>query len=135
MQSICLFILLQFFALLVSAQEKKQGKLHINADPRIDSLLNISRRINEEKQSIPGYRVQVYFGSDRKKANEIKTGLLQKHSDLPAYVMYQQPHYKVRVGDYRTRIEAYKLSRQLSAEYPSAFIVRDDIALPPLEQR
>ena len=112
---------------------KKEGSLTIQQDPRLDSLLLLNKKINEEKQTMDGFRVQLYFGTDRKKATDMKSLFLQKHSEIPAYVIYQQPNFKVRVGDYLTRLEAYKLFMDLSPEYPSAFVVKDDIALPPVE--
>ena len=112
---------------------KKEGSLTISADSRLDSLIQIHKRTNEEKQTMPGYRVQLFFGTDRKKANDIRSGFLQKHSEVSAYVIYQQPNYKVRAGDFRTRLEANRLLQKITLEFPSAFLVKDEIALPPLE--
>ncbi len=109
------------------------GSLVIHTDPRLDSLVAAHKVWNAEKQSMPGFRVQLFFGSDRKKANELRTAFLQKYPDVSAWVIYQQPNYKLRVGDFRTRLEAYKLHQQLVAEYPSAFVVKDEVALPAVK--
>ena len=116
-----------------STESKKEGTLTINADARLDSLVQIHKKTNEEKQTMPGYRVQLFFGTERQKGTDIRSGFLKKHAEISAYLIYQQPNYKVRVGDFRTRLEAYKLFQQLNVEYPSAFVVKDEIALPPLE--
>ena len=134
----CLILVLILYSYSSSAQNDsssvpKKGSLKIICDGKLDSLVQLQKRISEEKQTTPGYRVQLFFGTERKKANEIKAGFLQKHNEISSYVLYQQPNYKVRVGDFRTRLEAYKLLQELTIEFPSAFIVSDEIILPELE--
>ena len=106
------------------------GKVEIAADSRIDSLMQVYKKINGEKQTVSGYRVQLFFGSERKKAMDIQSDFLQKYPELHAYLIYQQPNYKVRVGDFNTRLEAFNVYKKLSADYGSAFIVKDEIKLP-----
>ncbi len=82
---------------------------------------------------INGYRVQIYFDSgnqSKKKANDVKTQFLAKKPDVPCYLVYQAPNFKVRVGDFRSRYEAYKLYREIRNDFPSAYIVKDEISFP-----
>jgi hypothetical protein len=37
------------------------------------------------------------------------------------------------VGDFRTKLEAYKFLKEISIEFPGSFIVQDEIELPKLE--
>lgn len=88
---------------------------------------------NQNKPIITGYRVQIYFDSgnqSKKKANDVKTQFLAKKSDVPCYLVYQAPNFKVRVGDFRSRYEAYKLYREIRNDFPSAYIVKDEISFP-----
>lgn len=112
--------------------EKLNGKIIIQKDNRIDSLLNRHIRINNEKQSIPGYRIQIYFGSTRTEALSAKADFIRKYPDLKIYMIYEQPNYKIRVGDFTTRYEAEKYHKQIIAEFKSSFIVPDEISLPEL---
>ena len=79
---------------------------------------------------MPGFRVQVYYGSQRSKATETRTDVLKKFSSVPAYIIYQQPNFKLRLGDFKTRIEAMKLLDEVRHDYPQAFIVKDEVKLP-----
>ena len=79
---------------------------------------------------MPGFRVQVYYGSNRSKAIEIRTGFLKTSSGIPAYLIYQQPNFKVRLGDFKTRLEALELLEKMQLEFPGAFIVKDEVKLP-----
>jgi hypothetical protein len=123
-----IFIIL-LFSVLVSTHLKAQteGKVEIIRDAKIDSLVKRHRAFLESKTTIKGYRIQLFFGTDRAKANEMKTAFLQKYPTLNAYLIYQQPNFKVRVGDFKSRLEATKYVKQLNIDFNSAFIVHDDI--------
>ena len=89
--------------------------------------------INEAgKGKMKGYRVQVHFGVEKAKALEIKSKFTSSFNSIPAYLDYQQPYFKIRVGNFRTKLEAYKLLQEISGDFPGAFIVTDEIELPPL---
>ena len=90
-------------------------------------------QINElKKGKTKGFRVQIHFGSEKAKALEVKTKYLTLHYETPVYLDYQQPYFKIRVGDFRTKLEAYKFLQTISGDFPGAFIVSDEIKLPPL---
>jgi len=89
--------------------------------------------INEAKKGkMKGYRVQIHFGAEKAKALDIKSKFISQNHSLSAYLDYQQPYFKIRVGDFRTKLESYKFLQEISADFPGAFIVNDDIELPPL---
>ena len=89
--------------------------------------------INEaRKEKMKGYRVQIHFGAEKAKALDIKSKFILQNHKVDAYLDYQQPYFKIRVGDFRTKLEAYKFMQEISGNFPGAFIVSDDIELPPL---
>ena len=53
---------------------------------------------------------------------------------MKGYVVYEGPYFKVRAGDFRTHLEAEKLEKELTIEYPGTFIVKDMITVPELQQ-
>jgi len=122
--------LFTFFAFAVNAQTP--GTITVIESPKVKELVNRHITLNVEKETIKGYRVQIHFGGERKKTEKIRAEFLQHYPEISAYELYQQPNFKVRVGDFRTRLEAQKFLKQLAGEFPSAFIVTDDINLPKL---
>lgn len=95
--------------------------------------LNENHRINcDKKGTVSGYRVQIHFGSDREKAKDEKAKFLKLYSDIPAYENYQQPNFKIRVGDFRSRLEAQKFLKEIKNEFSSSFVVTDEINYPKL---
>ena len=99
-------------------------------DSLIHQLVNRHIAINQAKRTMPGYRVQIYFGPNRTRANEIKTDFLQIFPNTGTYLVYQQPNFKIRVGDYKSRLEAQKFLKEIQPLYSTAFIVKDEVKLP-----
>jgi len=109
------------------------GKVVYVQDSSITQLMERKEYINERKNgSVKGFRVQIHFGSDRDKAKEVKMLFIQKFNSVVAYEKYEQPNFKIRVGDFRTRTEAFKFLKEISPDFPSSFIVQDDIELKEL---
>jgi hypothetical protein len=130
---VIILLLLLLSAEKLAAQAKNEGRVEIVKSPRIDSLVKKHRTFNEQQRTMQGFRIQLYFGTQRNKANEIKALFQEKFPSYPAYLIYQQPNFKVRVGDFITRIEAFKLYKELESEYESVFIVKDQIKPPKIE--
>ncbi len=112
------------------------SSLSIERDVRLDSLVMRHIRVNEAKDGFEGYRLQLFSGSGtaaRQQANDLRVEFMFQYPEVPAYLIYQSPNFKVRVGDCRTELEAVKLQRDLEYQYPGGFIVRDDIKFPKLD--
>ena len=107
------------------------GKVELVQDYEIKKLLNNHVEVNS-KSNIKGYRVKIHFGSDKAKAKEIKAKFIAKFPNVSAYEKYDQPNFNIRVGDFRTKLEAYKFYKELQPDFPSAFIVQDEIEFPSL---
>lgn len=112
---------------------QKAGKVTYFGDPRIETLVETKRKINKKNEGIKGFRIQLYSG-DRKAANELKGKFLDENESLEAYIVYEQPYFKTRVGDFRTKIEAEKALQSLHKQYPGCFVLSDFIIPQKLEE-
>lgn len=119
-------------SVLVNKVYAQNTFVQIQTDSRLDSLIEKNIEVNKSANGIQGYRVQIFFGSERKLAQDAKTKLLQLMPEEEVYLIYQQPYFKVRVGDYRTKLEAEAVYRKLLHEFDKLFIVPDKINLPKL---
>ncbi len=95
-------------------------------------LVERHKLVAAAKMSMQGYRIQIYFGNDRNKAQELRSGFIQLYPEAAAYLIYQQPNFKVRAGDFRTRLEAAGFLKKISLNFSNAFIVPDEVKLPDL---
>lgn len=108
------------------------GSFSIHQDLRLDRLLEKYVKINEEKcpDLVQGYRIQIYSSSgtgSSQRAREERAKFLTFYPNVSAYNDYDAPNFRVRVGDFRTKLEAEELKKQVSQEFPSCFIVPDYI--------
>jgi hypothetical protein len=108
--------------------EGADGDIAITVPARIETLLE---DYSEHKHPQKGYRVQIFLG-DRRTAEDTKRTFLQKNPDIPAYLSWLAPNFRLRVGDLRTRLEAERLLRDLRVTYPGSYIVPDEIEMPRL---
>jgi len=104
-------------------------------DSRTDALLNNHMEINKRKNGMDGYRLEIFFSSAynaKDKAMEVKTEFLKRFPELEAYIQFQSPNFKVRIGNFRTKSEALAVKEQIKKFYPNAFRVDDIIQFPKL---
>ena len=110
--------------------------LKVRRDVRLDTLVMRHIRVNEMKDGFDGYRLQLYSGSGtsaRQEANTLRAEFLTRYPDIPVYVVYQAPNFKVRIGDFRTELEAIWMQRELEYKFPGGFVVKDLIKFPQLD--
>ena len=115
--------------------EELLGRLPVRQDPRITDLLVRHSQANQRKKGIDGFRLEIFFSSDskaREKAMKVKNEFNLIFPDIAAYVSFQTPNFKVRVGDFRNKSEALKSKAYIASKYPNAFIVKDMIRFPEL---
>ncbi|MCB0792327.1 MAG: SPOR domain-containing protein [Flavobacteriales bacterium] len=84
---------------------------------------------------VDGFRVQIFLGS-KPDAMRMRATFMQQHPDMPAYLSYLAPNFRVRVGDLPDRLSAERLRQQLRADFPGCYIVPDQVkpSLRPLDR-
>lgn len=100
-----------------------------HGDARIDSVLRLSYMQNVKYPTIQGYRIQIYKGAGNEALNRALT--VQKNFEerynIKAYVTFNEPYYRVRVGDFRTRLDAIRFLNKIKSRYPLAWEIKDQI--------
>ena len=109
----------------------QSGNIEVIGDAEIELLLD-DKIASVDTTDLWGYRIQVYFGSDRKEAKKTESLLKTRYPELSSevYTDYYQPNWKVRVGNFYRKIDAQKLMMKLEKEFGDVFLVRDIIELP-----
>lgn len=134
MVRVLVIILVLSAAAVLKGSAQERGKVVVIKDPRIDSL--IERRLELNRSIVPGksimssgFRVQIFSGLDRNQVYAEQTKFKSRFPKTTTYVTYTQPNYKLRVGDFRTRMEAEKFMNELKKYYSSMFIFSELIIL------
>ena len=109
---------------------QQQANVNIHQSSAISRLLIKHVQVNKYHPWVEGYRVQLYSISgvnSRDKANAFMAKFLLRHKDQKIYIVYHSPYYKVRLGDFRTKIEALAYLQTITKEFSSGFVVVDKI--------
>lgn len=83
-------------------------------------------RRNTEFTKMQGFKIQVFSGGRRAEAEKVFASVSQL---MKAEIMYEQPNYKVKVGNFINKLDAHKTLVQLRPEYPQAIIIPDVVQL------
>ncbi len=116
-------------------EEKSNSNIQLSGNEAVNELLKKRVEINKNKGTISGWRIRIYsdIGKNaRGNSLRIKNEFLDKYYDIPVYREYISPYFKVYIGDFRTRTDAYKVLRKIKKDYPTAFIVYTKINYPKL---
>lgn len=88
-------------------------------------------------RTLSGYRVRIFFDnkqSARAASEETLKRFESMYHDVVAYRTYANPYFKVTVGDFRTKSEAMALLERIRVEFPSAFVVKENISFPVVDR-
>jgi len=132
----CFFLLLLLVRLNAASAQKPfiiGSNVEIIQDARIDLLVKKHIQINEVLNTLDGFRIQVFSDSginSKNKAQSVQDEFMARFPDKGVYLTFKSPNYKVRIGDFRTKLDAQRFLIELTADYPNAFIIADQINLP-----
>jgi hypothetical protein len=133
--SMVIFGVLLFSSWQGFAQEAtpEYKKIEIIQDSRVDQLVSKHAAVNQQIKTMDGFRIQLFSDSgnnSKTRAQTLKDELLSVYPEVGVYLTFKSPNYKVRFGDFRTRLDAQRMLNELSIDFPNAFIVTDHINLP-----
>ncbi len=101
----------------------QEGTITIDQNPKIEQLVDIYKETNKNSGY---YQIQVGFGS-----NEYAQNLKSKiEIDFPGWfskIDFKQPTYRVRLGKFKTKIEAQRKLIKVRKKYPNAFLLPQKI--------
>ena len=112
------------------------GQIKVYQDSRVDSIIKRHIQYNHYQNGIEGYRVQIFFDAGNNSLNRATNVAEQFQLIFPgdtAYISFSEPYYKVRVGDFRTKLDAEGYLQLILPDYPNAFVIRDRINFPRLD--
>ncbi|MFI5158167.1 MAG: SPOR domain-containing protein, partial [Sphingobacteriales bacterium] len=101
-----------------------RGKVEVDKDPKVDSLIG-NYLVGGGKTNIGapafassnGYRIQIFSGPNRKDAYSVQSKFQNRFPDTRTYLSYRDPNFKVKVGDFRSRLEAEKMIEEMKPAF------------------
>ncbi len=112
------FLLAFSFSVFYASAQK--GDIHIEQDKKIVDLLAIYKSSNASNNY---YRIQVGFGSHAK-AQKIKLSVEQDFPNMYSKIDFDSPTYRVRLGRFKTKLEAERKFMEVRKKYPNAMLLK-----------
>lgn len=127
---------LLLFLLISTSSFAQSGDIQVIKDARLDAIVARQSGVipPEVRPQMDGYRVQLFFDSNKEAVMTAKNQFVARYSKIDTYISYNAPNFFLKVGDFRTRQEAERMKSKIEAEFPTSFIVREKIFLPRLEK-
>lgn len=104
-----------------------QSTVSFSEANHIDELMNAYKAFNRKNDIQDGYRLQIAFTNSRDEAYAAKAKLLKAFPNERCYVDYEQPYYKLKLGDYENKLQVAEAMKNVISVYSGAFIVKDKI--------
>lgn len=122
---------LAVFCLVAGARSQaRRGSVQISGDQKVATLLRTHVEFNEKVKTVAGYRIQIasFSGNNSKSsAFAMKQRFMGDFSGMTAYVIFNEPNFQVKIGDFISRLDAYVFLQQIKNTYPGALIIRDNV--------
>jgi len=110
----------------LTKKDPKFGVVEIQQPVGVEQLM-LSYISGNNKKTVEGYRIQVYFDNGRKakqEAENVRAKLMSEFPSEKVSLEFDEPYWRVRVGYFRHKHEAIPLMRKLRFKYPNSFIVK-----------
>jgi len=135
------FPLVLLISCSLSAQDttwkKKPDTVIVHKDPRLEMLVKKQAQINEEtsregRRTAKGYRLMIISTNNRDEAISAKTKIYTYFPELKAYLFYQSPYFRLKVGNFKDRKDAEAYQKRLNIYFPQGvFIMKDIVEVKP----
>lgn len=110
-------------------QDHTVNSIQVHSDKRIDHLIEIEKRTDQ----INGYRLQICFDSNKDIVDGARDKFLKIYPLTDTYITFENPHFNLKVGDFRSRNDAEKIKRNIFGEFVICLIHEELVNLPRID--
>ncbi len=103
------------------------SQVEINADFPIDVMMSRYAEINNSKESISGWRIQIMAKTDRRAIERAREDFMLIFPGVSIDWTHSKPYYRLRAGAFHSKLEAIKMIQRIKTKYPGSFPIKDNI--------
>jgi hypothetical protein len=118
-----LFLLVSFFI------TKAQPYITYDIEPDVVKITEAYCVAWKKIGQTEGYRIQIAALASRSGAQTIASEFTNFFPSQKVYIKYLEPNFRVRIGNFLTRLEAYYFLKQIEGFFPGAFVILDQISI------
>lgn len=104
-----------------------------SVDNEIPELFQPDSTQMSESARNAGFRIQIISSQDVREVEELRRQFNQwmfdeiPEYDPETYILFRQPFFRLRVGDFRSRAEAIEFNSIVRRKFPGSWVVHDQI--------
>jgi len=118
-----IFLSLTIIVLSISFSYGQQGKIDLNQDDKITTLVNLRKEMNKNENPSDRYKIQIYSGN-RATAEASQSDFKSKFDKWSTIMVFETPNYKIWAGSFRNRLEADRALKEIKQNFSGAFIFK-----------
>jgi len=123
-------LIIFLFVFQFGTTQAQFGNVNIITEPGIDELVDSYISYHKYKREDNGYRIRIVISTKSAPIAEAKLKFSVKHPSVDMYDEYKSPYYKLYVGNFKTKLEAYRFLLTIKNDFKGAFIEASKIELP-----
>lgn len=100
---------------------------------KLNFVLDSIDRLKADKSYVDGFTIQVYSGTNSEEAKIARGQVYSLLDGSRPSLKYDEPNFKVKVGQYLTRLEAQKTFAQLKPKLPNSIIIPERIYIENID--
>jgi hypothetical protein len=117
-----IFIIAIFGLTCSEIYAQKQGVVTVESSPEIKQLIQQKKDYNKSITEVKGFKIQLFNGSEQG-AYRIRDEFSTLFPDTEIKIEFFSPEWKVRVGNYKTRLEADRALKEIKEEFSNAIVL------------
>lgn len=98
-----------------------------NADAEMEKIIQEKRDYNKSIETTDGFRIQIFQGISESSARSAQNRFTSLFPEIPSYISYSSPEWKVQVGNYKLELDAVKDLQRIRREFSTALKLRTKI--------
>ena len=132
-----LFLAFSLLPIITIAQNDTIYLKNKNVSIYEKGLLPLIKKYNnilKERNGVNGWRIQLKFKAKESEIVQLKLQFIKLYPDIPVFLEYHEPYYRIRVGNCRTKLEALKIKNKINKDFPGSYPVPEIINFDNLKK-
>lgn len=127
MKQLLLFLLILFSSLTGGFA---QAKVALNVPFQIKQMVEKYVEVQKATPTVTGWRIQLLATTDRQEMESTLYQFRILYPYIKADWEHEKPYYKIRVGAFQSKLDAYRILYLIKQDYPSAYPAIDQSIRP-----
>jgi hypothetical protein len=107
-----------------------QDNIQLNYDPSVETLVRRFVEVNQSRDHVAGWRIQILSTTDRMKVESTLQEFRYRFPYIPADWSHDKPYYKLQAGAFAHKLDAIRLLHLIQKDYPGAYLAKDQKIRP-----